>query len=296
MRSNTAPPKTQSAFQHRRGRTRPPRHLSDALEFHPIADMFPLMEGKEFDALVADIKANALRYKIALYEGKILDGRNRYRAMLAAGHRPTKEHFFEYKPALSTDTPLSYVITANLHRRHLTAEQKRDLIAKLLKAQPDRSDRQIAATVKADHKTVGAVRTGLEGRGEIPHVGNRQDTKARKQPAIKDLRLKRKEVAASRPPVSKQAGAKQIANAKPVAELLDAAVNMQEHNATLVEKLRAAEIKIAGLESEVEELKAENAKLREQLETARATSRPEPADDGLDIPECLRREPKAVSS
>src|SRR5262249_35115993 len=71
------------------------------VKFHPLADMFPLMEGEDFDALVADIKANALRYKITLYEGMILDGRNRYRAMLAAGYTPTKEHFFEYKPALS---------------------------------------------------------------------------------------------------------------------------------------------------------------------------------------------------
>jgi len=60
------------------------RHLSDALEFHPIADMFPPMEGEEFDAFVADIKANGLLEDIVLFEGMILDGRNRYRACLAA--------------------------------------------------------------------------------------------------------------------------------------------------------------------------------------------------------------------
>ena len=42
----------------------------------------------------------------------------------------------------------------------------------------------------------------------------------------------------------------------------------REHDQGLAEKLRAAEIKIVGLESEVEELKAENAKLREQLDAA----------------------------
>jgi FtsZ-binding cell division protein ZapB len=83
--------------------------------------------------------------------------------------------------------------------------------------------------------------------------------------------------------------------------LLDAVADVIDHSATVVEKLRAAEIKIAGLESEVEELKAENAKLREQLEAARAAGSQirDRAGTYLDpgpIPDCLRRVPKAVTS
>jgi hypothetical protein len=73
----------------------------------------------------------------------------------------------------------------NLHRRHLTPSQKRDLIAKQLKRDPEVSDRQIGDTVSADHKTVGDVRAELERRGEIPHVKKRKDTKGRKQPSSK---------------------------------------------------------------------------------------------------------------
>jgi hypothetical protein len=165
---------------------------AEQLPFHPLADLFPLMEGAEFDALVADIKTNALRTKITLYEGKILDGRNRYRAMLAAGHTPLSGHFYKYKSVAPGDTPLDYVIRANLHRRHLTAEQRRDVIAKLLKEQPEKSNRQIAKVAKVDHHKVGKVRKEEEDVGKIPHVDKLTDTKGRKQPARKLSEKKRR--------------------------------------------------------------------------------------------------------
>jgi hypothetical protein len=151
-----------------------------SLTFHPLAELFPLMEGEEFDALVADIKANGLCEPITLLDGKILDGRNRYRACLAAGVEPDI-----IKGDGAIDDPAAYVISANIRRRHLSAEQRRDLIAKLMKAQPEKSNRQIAKTVKVDDKTVGSVRRELEGRAEIPHVDQRTDSKGRKQPARK---------------------------------------------------------------------------------------------------------------
>jgi hypothetical protein len=48
------------------------------LEFHPLANIFPLIEGKDFADLVDDIRLNGLHEPIVLYRGQILDGRNRY--------------------------------------------------------------------------------------------------------------------------------------------------------------------------------------------------------------------------
>jgi len=171
--------------------------MSEVMEFHPAADIFPLMEGEEFDSLVADIKSNGLREKMDLYEGKIVDGRNRYRALKQLGIDPSADRSKYFRKAVYThavggeikpheqnndDRVRAYVISKNIHRRHLTAEQRRDLIGKLLEADPSKSDRQIGEMIKADHKTVGTVRAHKEATGEISPVEKRvgADGKRRK--------------------------------------------------------------------------------------------------------------------
>jgi ParB-like chromosome segregation protein Spo0J len=154
--------------------------------FHELATVFPLLEGGEYTALIDDIRTHGLLEPITLFEGKILDGRNRYRACLAAGVEPRFREilFGDYAEAAAC------VISANIHRRHLTAEQRRELIEKLLKADPGQSDRQIAEMAKVSDKTVAAVRREAEARAEIPHVEKRTDRKGRSQPARKEKSLK----------------------------------------------------------------------------------------------------------
>lgn len=94
------------------------------LEFHPLADLFPLIEGAEFDELVGSIKENGLRESIITFDGKILDGRNRYRACLAADVFPRLEIFD------GTD-PVRFVIDKNIHRRNLSASQRAVIASKL---------------------------------------------------------------------------------------------------------------------------------------------------------------------
>jgi ParB-like chromosome segregation protein Spo0J len=160
--------------------------MNTKLEFHPLADIFPLMEGAKFDALVADIKANGQHARIVLKDGMILDGRNRYRACRELGIEPSLA--CEAYCDLITD-PAAYVISANIHRRDLTAKQRREILVKLVAAQPEKSDRAIAAEAKVDHHQVARARkkaktaTGTKVPVEKKRTG--KDGKARRLPLTK---------------------------------------------------------------------------------------------------------------
>lgn len=92
-------------------------------EVHPAADIFPLIEGEDFEDLVQDIKKNGLREPIVLNHDKtvLIDGRNRYRACEAAG----VDMVFHTLAARYTDLMiLDYVVSVNVARRHLNPGQK----------------------------------------------------------------------------------------------------------------------------------------------------------------------------
>jgi hypothetical protein len=265
---------------------------ANSLQFHPLTDIFPLMEGEEFDALVADIKANGLNKPITLYLGKIkiaggsrkrpwliLDGRNRYRACVKAGIEP---RFEEFKGDDAAAT--AYVISANIHRRHLTTAQKRDLIAKLIKAEPEKSNNAIAKQARVDDKTVGKVRQGMEARSEIPNVESRNDTKGRKQPARKGWSPER-----WRRHKEKKKGKSKSSEARSSAPEREAVrarpdIGEVERLRARVDELQAEKrqlgLKIVGLESENAELKAANAELRVKLGLATGTPAGEPPKNG----------------
>lgn len=95
-------------------------------DIHPYALIFPPMSRQDFDSLAEDMRANGLLDPITLYDGQILDGRNRYRACANLSIKPSFVDFVG-----DNEAALAFVISKNLARRHLN-EAQRALVAESL--------------------------------------------------------------------------------------------------------------------------------------------------------------------
>ncbi|CAN7550576.1 MT-A70 family methyltransferase [Pararhizobium sp. LjRoot238] len=188
----------------------------DVVKIHPAADLFPMLDPEQLDQLAADIQKNGLLQPVTIYAPSVpsceppvlVDGRNRLDALERLGKiriRDGKVQFEGWNPGqwlslshatnvvkldseLACTDPYAYVASLNVHRRHLSREQQREVIAKMLAANPAISDRRIGKVVGVDGKTVGAVRDAMERRAEIPHVSIVTDTKGRQQPVDREAR------------------------------------------------------------------------------------------------------------
>jgi site-specific DNA-methyltransferase (adenine-specific) len=90
---------------------------------HPIALRYPPMRSEEFQDLKADIAKHGQREPIVSYEGKILDGLHRCRACRELGIEPILRDWTE-----DDGPPEAFVASKNLHRRHLTKDQRAGLL------------------------------------------------------------------------------------------------------------------------------------------------------------------------
>ncbi len=148
------------------------------LQPHPAADLFPMMEGEEFAALVADIREHGLRIPILITESNhILDGRNRYRALkeldvtapdsdgLWSDDPGSYELYRLNIPGDDPDEAVQFVMSVNLHRRHLTPEQRRTVVAKL--REQGKSVRVIADTLNQPKSTVADDVKRLSEAGQL---------------------------------------------------------------------------------------------------------------------------------
>jgi N6-adenosine-specific RNA methylase IME4 len=107
------------------------------MKAHPLANIFPLLAGEDFAGLLADIKQHGQRETIYLYEGKILDGRNRHRACAKLRIKPT------FKTLAKSEDPLAFVISTNVKRRHLNESQRAWIASNFLRCLKKNDDRSV---------------------------------------------------------------------------------------------------------------------------------------------------------
>jgi hypothetical protein len=93
---------------------------------HPLAGTFPMIEGTPMEELKADIRNHGILEPIRLFQGMILDGRNRYAGAKAVGHSFSAKDFREWTGSVAEAE--AWVISTNFHRRQLTNAQKQEVI------------------------------------------------------------------------------------------------------------------------------------------------------------------------
>ncbi len=134
-------------------------------EFHPAAEIFPLMEGEQYDQLVQDIRENDLQEPIWLHpDERIIDGRNRYRACLDAGVEP------RFQTWNGKGSLIQFIVSLNLHRRHLTSSQRAAAAAEALA--------QLKAEAKARQREGGKTKV-RQKIAEAPDVGKATEQAAK---------------------------------------------------------------------------------------------------------------------
>jgi len=90
------------------------------MKFRPEAEIWPIMSEQELRTLAANIDVNGQQYPISLYQGEILDGRNRWLAITKFSENGSEPVFETVAP----DSPISFVISRNETRRHLKESQR----------------------------------------------------------------------------------------------------------------------------------------------------------------------------
>lgn len=169
------------------------------MKFHEVANIFPLMTDDELVQLANDIEQNGLQEPIWTYEGAIIDGRNRFRACEKVDVKPT------YREWDGKGSLLSFVVSRNLHRRHLNESQRamvaasiatmdrgrpsengsidsfsRSTAAELLNVSPKsvqravkirkKGDSELAKEVESGEKTVSAATKEIDIKDKYPEI------------------------------------------------------------------------------------------------------------------------------
>lgn len=165
--------------------SQPARMMSPkGIEVHPAANIFPMMGDSELRSLAEDIRQHGQQDWCVIYQGKLLDGRNRWKACELLGIEPET---CERDDDPNFD-PLAYVLSRNLHRRHLTTAQRAMIAVEVKRLlEPEAKERKKANLkkgkqnpVKANLPERGSGKQTLDQAGTLLNVSGRTVGKAEK--------------------------------------------------------------------------------------------------------------------
>jgi hypothetical protein len=132
--------------------------VTDRWPFHPAADVFPLLADDELRELADDIGTNGLNEPIWLWDDPdrgtvLLDGRNRLRACQLSGVEPRTRRYVG-------DDPITFSISQNVKRRHLTTGQKAAIADEALPLYAAEAKKRQAENARRTAQKVNAQVTG----------------------------------------------------------------------------------------------------------------------------------------
>ena len=127
-------------------------------EIHEAANAFPMMNISELQELADDIKDNGLKVPIVIYDGKIIDGRNRAKACELAGVSPA------YR-SVDVEDPYMWAWSLNGERRHLDSQEQKGIIWKKLHGMSEAMRQKRAAIKREADRARSAAAKGHEYRG-----------------------------------------------------------------------------------------------------------------------------------
>jgi len=122
---------------------------------HKYADLFPAISGNEFKEFKKDIAQNGLGESIWLYEGKILDGRNRYKACLETETAITTKEY-------TGNDPLGFVVSLNLQRRHLDTSQLAMVASRLANMAEGRPSKTTEFSAVSQHEAAAKLNVSTD--------------------------------------------------------------------------------------------------------------------------------------
>ena len=175
-------------------------------KFHEMSNYLPILEGEEFDSLVEDIKDFGQIVPATIYEGKILDGRNRYNACKKLNIPLIT---ITWKPSKDTGlTPLQYVISENIMRRHLNEAQKGEIGMLLYK--------EIAEQVKKEGlKKLSTIMKNIPRNPKGHILPTKASKNAKRENKIKTSKIVAKKVKVAPATIEKVKRIKTIAETNP---------------------------------------------------------------------------------